>query len=153
MGPWQKIPDVYRPNWKTRHFPHLLELGIGVNEAEMRQFAKFIGADHQASETEIINAVKLYCTKHSQMPPRAPNISYRLLAYYPEAHHGFCIINSYDLASFNPDDFHPAFLRMQEMWQKAGINKKTMWHLSAFNSRPREERKVSSLQKLVFGHC
>lgn len=154
MGPWQKIPDVYKPNMKEHYFPHQLELAVGVNEKEIREFAKYIGADSNGTVTSLIHAIRRHCTKNCAMPRHVPTIEYRLLAD-PDARYGFSIMCSYDIADLKPKDFNKAFYDLQKLWQDAGINKKTMWHLSAINSRCNEAKRVSlstSYQSLILNY-
>lgn len=146
-GPWQRIPDNYRPSVKDRYCPHQVELGVGVNEEEMRLFAKYIGADDKGSIGSVINEVKAYCTKHCHMPRYIPRIKYRMLAD-PDTRYGFCILSNYDLGDVNPDDFDRAFYLLQTMWQTAGIQRKTLWHLSATNARAEDARKASGVHPL-----
>lgn len=135
------MPDKYRPSIKDHFYPYQLELGIGVNEQEMRAFAKAVKLNYRKSEDYLVHTIKAYCTKHCEMPECRSTIKYCRLAY-PEARYGFCILCSYDLSIFNLDEFdRPVFL-LEKLWQDAGLDKKVMWHISATNSRAKYTEEV-----------
>lgn len=126
---------------KDQFYPRQLQLCIGANEEEMREFAKNVGLDAQANVRFLIDEIKAYCTERCELPYYRPRIRYCRLAY-PNARYGFYILCNYDLWRFNLPDFDRSVFLLEKIWQDAGIEKKTMWHISALNSRPDSAREV-----------